>query len=155
MGRGAHVAHPGCMCMQPNFAFRLLGLSRPRPVRVLVVDDSPKVLAALLAVLSDHPDLLVVGFASSAEEALAVGSRARPDVVLLDVRMPGMGGLAAVAHFKRQAWRPLVVLLSLQEDPALRREAHLAGADAFVAKTEVDGDQLIQLLDDLCAPGVT
>jgi DNA-binding NarL/FixJ family response regulator len=120
-----------------------------RPVRVLVVDDSPKVLEVVRVMLADLPGLLVAATAASAEEGLDAVPCARPDVVLLDVRMPGMGGLAAVPLFKQADNPPLVVLLSLHADLALRREAERSGADAIVAKTELDGQRLGHLIDEL------
>jgi DNA-binding NarL/FixJ family response regulator len=120
-----------------------------RPVRVLVVDDSPKVLAVVRAMLADLPGLVVAATAASAEEGLEAAPCARPDVVLLDVRMPGMGGLAAVPLFKQIDRPPLVVLLSLHADLALRREAERSGADAIMSKTELDGQGLAHLIDDL------
>src|SRR4051812_36116642 len=71
----------------------------PGALRLLMIDDSPKVLAVLRCLLSEQPGLVVVGTASSAEPGLEVARMLRPDVVLLDVRMPGMGGLAAVPLF--------------------------------------------------------
>jgi DNA-binding NarL/FixJ family response regulator len=120
-----------------------------RPIRLLLVDDSPKVLAALLWVFADEPDLVIAATALTAEEALEAARRTRPDVVLMDVRMPGMGGLAAVPYFKRQEHAPLVILLTLLEDVALHREAELAGADALLVKTELDGRRLLSVIDDL------
>jgi DNA-binding NarL/FixJ family response regulator len=123
--------------------------SEPRPIRVLLVDDSPKVLAVLHCLLAEHEGFLVVGTAASAEEGLASMPLVRPDVVLLDVRMPGMGGLAAVPHFKRHQPPPLVLLLTLLEDIGLRREAERAGAEALLSKTELDSARLHRLLVEL------
>ena len=122
-------------------------VERRRPVRLLVVDDSPKVLAALLWIFADEPDLVVAATALSAESALEAARHSHPDVVLMDVRMPGMGGLAAVRYLKQGEQPPLVLLLSLQDDFALRREAELAGADALLVKTELDGASLRQLIE--------
>jgi DNA-binding NarL/FixJ family response regulator len=68
-------------------------------IRVLVVDDHPVVRQGLVAVLGDEPDLEVVGSAGSAEEALALAKRLRPDVVLLDLELPGLGGVEAIPRF--------------------------------------------------------
>jgi DNA-binding NarL/FixJ family response regulator len=120
-----------------------------RPIRLLLVDDSPKVLAALLWIFADEPDLIIAATALSAEEALDVCRRASPDVVLMDVRMPGMGGLAAVPYLKQREHPPLVLLLSLEDDFALRHEALRVGADALLLKTELDGNVLRRLIDEL------
>ncbi len=76
-------------------------------IRVLVVDDHPVVRQGLVAVLEDVPDFAVVGAAESAEAALALTERERPNVVLLDLEMPGMDGVAAIPRL-------------LELDPALR-----------------------------------
>jgi DNA-binding NarL/FixJ family response regulator len=68
-------------------------------IRVLVVDDHPIVRQGLVAVLGDEPDLEVVGSAGSAEEALALAERHRPDVALLDLELPGLGGVEAIPRF--------------------------------------------------------
>lgn len=65
-------------------------------LRVLVADDNPVVRAGLAALLDGHPDLEVVAQAADGEEAIAAATRLRPDVVLLDVRMPGTDGLTAL-----------------------------------------------------------
>lgn len=65
-------------------------------IRLLVVDDHPIVRDGLVAVLQDQPDLQVVGAAGTAEEAVALTGSLRPDVVLLDLEMPGIGGVAAI-----------------------------------------------------------
>ena len=68
-------------------------------IRVVVVDDHPIVRQGLVAVLGDEPDLEVVGSAGSAEEALALAERLRPDVALLDLELPGLGGVEAIPRF--------------------------------------------------------
>jgi DNA-binding NarL/FixJ family response regulator len=117
-----------------------------RPLRLLMIDDSPKVLAVLRCLLAEQRGVVVVGSASSAEPGLEVARTLRPDVVLLDVRMPGMGGLAAVPLFKRLLPPPIVVLMTMYADIAVHREAERAGADSLVAKTDVDAERLLALL---------
>src|SRR3954452_13394470 len=67
----------------------------PSPIRVLVVDDQALVRTGFRMILETEPDLLVVGEAADGEEAVARSASARPDVVLMDVRMPGLDGIAA------------------------------------------------------------
>jgi DNA-binding NarL/FixJ family response regulator len=76
-------------------------------IRVAVVDDHPIVRQGLVAALEDEPDLEVVGAAGSAEEALTLVARHRPDVVLLDLELPEMGGIEAIPHL-------------IEADPAVR-----------------------------------
>jgi DNA-binding NarL/FixJ family response regulator len=125
--------------------------SELRPIRLLIVDDSPKVLAVLRCLLAEQPGLVVSGCFASAELALDVARAVRPDAVLLDVRMPGMGGLAAVPHFKRLQPSPVVLLMTMNDDIGVRREAERAGADALMAKTDIEGETLRVVLHALMA----
>ena len=68
------------------------------PVRVLVVDDNPVVVAGLLDLLAHHGDIAVVGTAVDGASAITEAARLNPDVVLLDVRMPGIDGVAAASR---------------------------------------------------------
>ena len=65
-------------------------------IRIVVVDDHPIVRQGLIAALEDEPDFQVVGAAESAEDALALVGRLRPEVVLLDLELPGMSGVEAI-----------------------------------------------------------
>ncbi len=105
-------------------------------INVLIVDDLPMVRRGLRMQLLLEPDIEVVGEAASGEEALARVQQLQPDVVLMDVKMPGMDGLRATRVM--QAITPLsaVVILSLYEDTRLKAEAQAAGAAAFVGKHE-------------------
>jgi DNA-binding NarL/FixJ family response regulator len=143
MGRAAPARHVPGMTAAIETPHRL-----DRTLRLMIVDDSAKVRAALVIMLADQPGLVVVATASSAEEALRLAPEARVDVVLLDVRMPGMGGLAAVAELKRCQPPPVVLLLSLLDDLSLRRAAERAGADGVLAKTELDAARLREILID-------
>jgi len=105
-------------------------------IRVLIVDDLPTVRRGLRMQLMLESDIEVVGEAASGEEALALVQQLQPDVVLMDVKMPGMDGITATKGV--QAIRPLstIVLLSLYDDARLKAEAQAAGAAAFVGKHE-------------------
>jgi DNA-binding NarL/FixJ family response regulator len=103
-------------------------------IKLLVVDDVPSVRRGLRMRLSLESDLQVVGEAASGEEALAVVRSLQPDVILMDIEMPGLDGLVTTAAMKTVAPNSAVVTLSLHDDVASREKALAAGATAFVGK---------------------
>lgn len=107
------------------------------PVRVLLVDDNPGYLEVASRLLAADPAVRVLGEAGTAEEALLMLSRARPDVVLMDLSLPGMSGLEATRRIKARPDAPKVVIVTLHDDPEYRAAALGAGADEFVAKSEL------------------
>lgn len=105
------------------------------PVRVVLADDEPVVRAGVRAVLSLDPDVEVVAEAGDGHEAVDAVLRHRPRVVVLDVRMPRLDGLAAAAEVRRSApGTGIVVLTTFGEDEYVAR-ALAVGADAFVLKS--------------------
>lgn len=119
-------------------------------VRLLVVDDSPEFRATLVGWASVHADLELVGAVETAEEALAMVGEEQPDVVVMDLVLPGMSGLEAVRALRRTGKRTPVVIVTLHDGPTLRGEAMAAGADAFVSKSAI-GDRLHEVLVGLAA----
>ena len=105
-----------------------------RRLKVLIVDDQRLMLDAIHSVLERDEDIEVVGEADSGEKVFALVAQIGPDAVLLDVRMPGMDGLAVLEQI-RERWASLpVIMLSGIDDPALVRAALERGASAFVLK---------------------
>ncbi len=102
--------------------------------RVLIVDDHEVVRRGLRGMLLGERDLQIVGEAAEGGEALALCRRERPDVVLMDVRMPGMDGLAATKANKRELPRTAVLMVTMQEDPDYLYEALQAGASGYLLK---------------------
>lgn len=101
---------------------------------MLVVDDHDLVRDGLTALIGTAPDLTVVGGATDGYEALALARRVRPDVVLMDVAMPGPDGLATTARLLAELPSTRVLVLSATHDPAVRGQAIAAGAHAFLPK---------------------
>lgn len=105
-----------------------------RDLRVLLVDDHPGFISAALRHLRRLPWLTVVGSAGNGIEAIAQCETQRPDVVLMDLAMPEMGGLQATRLIKAQDNPPYIVIASHFDDTEHREHALRAGADAFVSK---------------------
>ena len=111
-------------------------------IRVLIADDHAVVRTGLRALLRAQPDMEVVG---EAEDGLVVGSRSRdlaPDVVLLDLTMPGRGGIAAVADIRRASPSTKILVLTMHDDDAYVRLAASAGVDGYVLKRAL-ADELV------------
>ena len=131
-------------------------------IRVLVVDDVELVRTGLRMILDAEPDLEVVGTASDGVEAVSEVRRLRPDVVLMDIRMPGLDGLAATRHILGTAGMPpckVIVLTTFDVDEHVY-EALRAGASGFLLK-DVPAAQLVHAIrvvaagEALLAPSIT
>lgn len=103
-------------------------------VRVLIVDDQTLFRAGLRTLLATQPELDVVGEASDGQEALLVADRVRPDVVLMDLKMPNVDGVAATRRLRVRLPSCRVVALTTFEDDALVFEALRAGAVGYLLK---------------------
>jgi DNA-binding NarL/FixJ family response regulator len=104
------------------------------PVRVLVADDHPVVRAGLRALLSAEPGLTVVAEAGSGEETVLMARQHQPDVVLMDLRMPGAGGLAAIRQLSADQPGVRVVVLTTYDSDADILPAVEAGAAGYLLK---------------------
>jgi two-component system, NarL family, response regulator len=103
-------------------------------IRILIVDDHPVVRAGLTSMLATQPGLEVVGSASSGEEALAKLGETAPDLILLDLRMPGMDGLSALRALGKLGAAPkAIVLTSFETDEDIYRAVQ-AGARGYLLK---------------------
>lgn len=97
-------------------------------LRLLIVDDEPLARERLAALVAELPGAELAGTAATGEEALLQAGRLRPDVVLLDIRMPGMGGLEAAHHLARLPEPPAVIFTTAYDEHALAAfEAQAAG----------------------------
>lgn len=104
------------------------------PIRVLVADDHPIVRAGLSALLDDHPRMRLVAEAETGAQAVALALAHRPDVILMDVRMPAMGGVEAIRAI-RSAWpEARVIVLTTYDGDEDIFQALRAGARAYLLK---------------------
>jgi len=110
-------------------------------IRVMVVDDHDMVRRGLAAYFKTHPDLILVGEASDGQEALEVCQSQRPDVVLMDLIMPGMGGIEATRRIREKYPDTQVIALTSYQDKDLVQKAIRVGAISYLLKN-VSGDDL-------------
>ena len=110
------------------------------PIRILIVDDHPVMCSGLSNMLSSQEGMTVIGTCGSGSEALKMVGTHRPDLLLLDVRMPGMDGIAVLQALQSFKAPPRVVVLTSYEQDELIYRAIKAGAQGYVLKdaTEVD-----------------
>ncbi len=114
-------------------------------ISVLLVDDHPVVIEGLRKVLQTAGDIAVAGEAHDAAGALEQARGLKPDVILLDLRMPGASGVQATRRLREQDVRSAVIILTSYGDQAYVRQAMEAGADGYLLKT-TPPDQLISAI---------
>ncbi|MEU2424479.1 response regulator transcription factor [Streptomyces sp. NPDC007851] len=120
----------------------------PPPLRVLVADDNPVIRAGLTTVLSAPDDLTVVAEAEDGRTAYESALRHRPDVILLDVRMPGVDGMTALPHLVRLA---PVMMLTYSDETDIVQEAVRLGAAGYLVHGEFTTAQLTEAVRDVGA----
>lgn len=120
-------------------------------IRVLIVDDHAVVRTGLRLLLEREDDLEVVGEAGSADEGVRAARLEKPDIVLLDVVMPGRSGIDACGEVV-QASKGRVLVLSMQDDPTYVRAAFAAGASGYMLKEAADAE-LVQAVREVAAGG--
>jgi DNA-binding NarL/FixJ family response regulator len=136
-------------------------MTEPRPpVRVLLVDDHALIRTGNSLVLDATDDIAVVGEAGTGEEAVALARTLRPDVVLMDVRMPGIGGIEATRRITRAYPGTRVVVLTTFDLDTYAFESLRAGASAFLLKSATpaeltDAIRTVAAGDAVLGPRVT
>jgi DNA-binding NarL/FixJ family response regulator len=103
-------------------------------VRVLIADDDPVMRMLMTAIVARDPELTLAGEAEDADAAVAAAERLAPDVALLDLEMPGGGGVAAARAIRERAPGVRVLALSAHAEEAARAEMTAAGAVGYVVK---------------------
>src|SRR4051794_25404817 len=121
-----------------------------RPVRVVVADDHPLIRHGLGAVLAGMADMELVGSAGTGQDAIDVVRAKQPDVVVMDVDMPGLDGIAATRILRREAPATRVLIFSLHREAELVAAAVRAGTHGYVLKGD-DSDALVRALRSVAA----
>jgi len=121
----------------------------PDPIKLVLADDHPLFRQGLVRLLNEQPDFIVLAEANSGEEALGLVRQHRPHVVLMDVHMPGGGGIEAVRAIKQQPGTGILMLTISDKDDDLLG-ALAAGADGYLLKTAEPG-QLCRAIRQVAA----
>ena len=122
----------GSMDVEPNET--MLNAAK---LRAVFVDDLPDMLQCLTECMQDSGVIDVIGTACNGAEALQVATALKPDLVLMDVNMPVMDGLAAAREIKKAAPGTQVILMSADDSPVTREMALQAGANEFISKKKL------------------
>jgi two-component system response regulator NreC len=129
-------------------------------IRILIADDHGVMRAGLRALLEDEADIEVVGEAADGEQVLDLAAKLHPDIVLLDIGMPGIDGIEATRRLKHTYSQIQVLILTLYEDEKLLREAIKVGAAGYVIKRAAEEELMAAIKavsrgDMYIHPGVT
>lgn len=122
-------------------------------MRVLMADDHPIVLAGMKALVASDPDLEVVGDARDGRTALQLAKELAPDVVVLDIAMPGMNGLEVALALRAEAPNVRIIMLTVHEDRAYLRQLLEAGVSAYLLKRSA-ADELVRAIHAVAAGGL-
>lgn len=109
-------------------------------IRIAIADDHSVIRTGLRLLLTSQPDMQVVGEAFDGDSAVDAAARLTPNVLLLDLTMPGGSGIRAIERIRAASPATRVVVLTMHDDPALVRAALAAGAHGFVVKTAADSE---------------
>ncbi len=146
MCRGTQPSRRSPLQMRTPFALRLFVLQldhalprigrlfRAMPVRLLIADDHEVIRAGLRSLLADVREIEIVGDAADGEEAIRLARRFRPDVILLDVRMPGVDGLGVLSQLRAELPGGAIVMFSSYDNPTYIARAVALGAAGYLVK---------------------
>jgi DNA-binding NarL/FixJ family response regulator len=121
------------------------------PTKVFIVDDSAIVRERLIALLAELPNVEIAGEAARASDAIAGIREHSPDVVVLDVSMPGGSGIRVLETIKKEPRSPLTIMLTNLDQPQYRQRCLKLGADYFIDKSS-NFQQVIEIVRDFVPP---
>ncbi len=111
-------------------------------IRIMTVDDHPALRDGIAAIVELQRDMVLVGEASNGQEAIAVFPRLRPDIVLMDLQMPEMGGIEAIVAIRKQPHKARIIMLTTFHGDVQAARALKAGASAYLLKSALRKDLL-------------
>ena len=114
--------------------------ARTHKIRVMIADDHAILRAGLRMLVNAQADMEVVSEASDGEKAIQTARETKPDVALLDLTMPRVGGMKALQQMARECSEVRVLVLTMHDDPAYLRSALAAGASGYLLKRAVDAE---------------
>jgi two-component system, NarL family, response regulator NreC len=117
--------------------------ARTYTIRVMIADDHAILRAGLKMLVTAQADMEVVSDARDGEQAVQAARETKPDVALLDLTMPGMGGMKALQEITRNCRKTRVLVLTMHDDPAYLRSVLAAGASGYLLKRTVDAELLV------------
>lgn len=118
------------------------------PYSVMLVDDHPLVREGVKTLLETHPEFAIIAEAASAKEAVALAARLKPDIVIMDIKMVGNGGITACREIVTRRPETKVIVLTAYSDDEMLFEAIRAGASGYILK-DISGELLLRALLDL------
>lgn len=124
-----------------------------RRTRIVLADDHPLIVAGLNALLQDDPTVEIVGHAFDGQSALRLAAELKPDVMILDLSMPGMNGVRVAQTLRGQSPNCSVLVLSVHEDRAYLRRLLELGVSGYVLKRSAS-EQLITAIRSVAAGGI-
>jgi DNA-binding NarL/FixJ family response regulator len=113
-----------------------------KQITILTVDDHPILREGIAAVIQGEPDMIVVGEASNGREAIEVFRHKRPDVTLMDLQMPELNGIDAIAGIREEYPKARIIVLTTYEGDVLARRALKAGASGYILKEMIRAELL-------------
>jgi len=125
-----------------------------KPIRVLTADDHALFREGLRKILELEEDIEIVGEANDGPEALRLASSLKPDVILMDINLPGPNGIRITRQIKKRCRKVYVIMLSMYEDTAHIMESFQAGASGYVIKTR-PSSELLQTIRSVFREGVS
>lgn len=111
-------------------------------IRILICDDHRFIQRGVRSLLEPEPDMEIVGVASDTDTAIELAQLHRPDVALMDINMPGIGGIEATRHLTQSLPATRILILTMYEDEDILREALRAGAAGYIIKRAAESELL-------------